>query len=77
MKVVLASQNPHKLREIQTILSEYGMEVVLQSDLGLHIDVDETGETFEENSYLKWKQCESVRTMMPHSLLQSLLFKNE
>ena len=55
MKVVLASQNPHKLREIQTILSEYGMEVVLQSDFGLHIDVDETGETFEENSYLKAK----------------------
>ncbi len=55
MKVVLASQNPHKLREIQTILSEYGMEVVLQSNLGLHIDVDETGETFEENSYLKAK----------------------
>ena len=55
MKVVLASQNPHKLREIRTILSEYGMEVVLQSDLGLSIDVDETGETFEENSYLKAK----------------------
>ena len=55
MKVVLASQNPHKLREIQTILSEYGMEVVLQSDLGLSIDVDETGETFEANSYLKAK----------------------
>lgn len=55
MKVVLASQNPHKLREIQTILSEYGMEVVLQSELGLEIDVDETGTTFEENSRLKAK----------------------
>lgn len=53
MKVVLASQNRHKLSEIQTILSRYGMDVVLQSELGIEIDVDETGTTFEENSYLK------------------------
>ncbi len=55
MKVVLASQNRHKLEEIQAILSGFDMELVLQSDLGLHIDVDETGTTFEENSYLKAK----------------------
>ena len=55
MKVVLASQNPHKLAEIQAIVSKYGIELVLQSELGLHIDVEETGATFEENSYLKAK----------------------
>ncbi len=53
MKVVLASQNRHKLAEIQAILAQYDMELVLQSDLGLQIDVDETGESFEENSELK------------------------
>ncbi|MBP5614858.1 MAG: non-canonical purine NTP pyrophosphatase, partial [Bacteroidales bacterium] len=31
------------------------MELVLQSDLGVHVDVDETGATFEENSLLKAK----------------------
>ena len=55
MKVVLASQNPHKLKEIQDIVSQFGMDLVLQSELGIHIDVDETGETFEENSFLKAK----------------------
>ena len=55
MKVVLASQNRHKLAEIQAIVSKYGIELVLQSELGIHIDVDETGTTFEENSYLKAK----------------------
>lgn len=55
MKVILASQNRHKLYEIQTILSRYGMEVILQSDLNLDIEVDETGTTFEENSMLKAK----------------------
>ena len=53
MKVVLASRNQHKLAEIQEILSKYDIELVLQSDLGLEIEVEETGKTFEENSYLK------------------------
>lgn len=53
MKVVLASQNRHKLEEIQSILARYQIELVLQADLGVQIDVDETGTTFEENSELK------------------------
>ncbi len=53
MKVVLASQNKHKLTEIQAILSRFDMELVLESELGLQIDVDETGTSFEENSELK------------------------
>lgn len=53
MKVVLASKNPHKLIEIQQILEEYEIELVLQSDFGVDIDVDETGKSFEENSRLK------------------------
>ncbi len=53
MKFVLASQNKHKLAEMQAILSAHGVEVVLQSDLGLHVDVEETGETFAENALLK------------------------
>lgn len=53
MKVVLASKNQHKLQELSAILSKYGMEIVLESDLGLDIEVDETGTTFEENSMLK------------------------
>ena len=53
MKVVLASKNPHKLIEIQEILEQFDMELVLQSELGVDIDVDETGTSFEENSLLK------------------------
>ena len=55
MKFVLASQNKHKLEEMQAILSAHGVEVVLQSDLGLHVDVEETGDTFAENALLKAK----------------------
>lgn len=55
MKVVLASQNKHKLEEISKITAKFDMELVLQSDLGVQIDVEETGTTFEENSLLKAK----------------------
>ena len=53
MKFVLASQNPGKLREMRGILSGLGVEVVLPSELGLHVDVEETGTTFAENALLK------------------------
>lgn len=53
MKFVLASQNRHKLEEMQSILSAHGVEVVLESEIGLHVDVEETGETFAENAMLK------------------------
>jgi XTP/dITP diphosphohydrolase len=53
MKVVLASKNPHKLKEISRITEKFGIELVLQSQLGVDIDVEETGSTFEENSFLK------------------------
>ena len=53
MKVVLASKNKHKLAEISKITEKFGFDLVLQSELGVDIDVEETGATFEENSLLK------------------------
>ena len=55
MKLVLASKNKGKLVEMQAILSELGVEVVLQSELGIDVDVEETGTTFTENAGLKAK----------------------
>ena len=53
MRVVLASKNRHKLEEISKITEKFGMELVLQSELGVDIDVEENGTTFEENSFIK------------------------
>ena len=56
MKVILASRNEGKLREMRIILSKYGMDVVSRDDAGIPaFEVEETGTTFEENSYLKAK----------------------
>ena len=53
MKMVLASKNAHKLSEMSAILSQLGIEVVLESDVGIDVEVEETGTTFEENAALK------------------------
>lgn len=55
MKIVLASKNPHKLKEISRITEKFGMELVLESEIGVDIEVEETGSTFEENSLQKAK----------------------
>ena len=53
MKFVLASRNPGKLTELALTLKELGVEIVLQSDRGLDVEVEETGTTFAENAKLK------------------------
>lgn len=54
-KVILASNNKNKLREIKEILTPLGYEVVSQSEAGINIEVEETGRTFQENAQLKAK----------------------
>ena len=49
----MATKNQNKLREFREILE--GIELVSESELGVDIDVEETGLTFEENSMLKAK----------------------
>jgi len=51
-KIVLASNNPGKVREINQLFAELDIEVVPQSDFGVP-EIEETGLTFVENSILK------------------------
>ena len=53
MKFVLASKNPKKLVELRDILSAQGIEVVSEADVGVDVEVEETGTTFYENACLK------------------------
>ena len=53
MRFVLATNNPDKLREMREILTELGIDVVSMGDVGIDIDVEETGSTFLENAKLK------------------------
>lgn len=62
MKFVLASNNQGKIKEMREILAVYGVDVVSPKELGIHIEVEETGTTFAENAMLKAKAiCEATK----------------
>ncbi|WP_269792056.1 RdgB/HAM1 family non-canonical purine NTP pyrophosphatase [Stenotrophomonas sp. Iso1] len=52
MKLVLASGNAGKLKELQAMLAELPLQIVPQAELGVS-DVPETGLTFVENALIK------------------------
>ena len=53
MKVVLASHNQKKMVEMKAILSQMGVEVLSQAEVGMDLEPEETGTTFEENARIK------------------------
>ena len=53
MKLIIASNNKHKIIEIKTMIGEWFDDVLSQSEAGFFDDVEETGATFAENSYIK------------------------
>lgn len=63
--IVAATQNKHKIEEIEAIMKEFGLSVISRDEAGVpDIDVVEDGETFEENSYKKayeiMKLCNNI-----------------
>ena len=55
MKLILASNNAKKMKELLAILSDMDVEILSQREAGCNFEVDETGTTFAENAYLKAK----------------------
>lgn len=53
--IVAATKNKHKIREIEQITKEFGMNIITRSEAGIDdsIEIEENGTTFEENSYKK------------------------
>lgn len=63
-KIVFASTNPGKIREVREILSELEYEVLTMKEVGVDIEIEEKGESFAENAYLKakavWDICKGT-----------------
>lgn len=55
MTYILATANPGKIAEMKKILSGLGIDIKTREDMGIDIDVEETGTTFIENATLKAK----------------------
>ena len=55
MKIVLASRNRKKIGELKAILSKYfaDIEILSLDDVGIFGEIEENGQTFEENALIK------------------------
>lgn len=53
MRIIAATKNKGKIREISEILGELDIEVISQADAGIDVDIVETGTTFIENARIK------------------------
>ena len=52
-RIVFATGNQGKMREIREILGDLGLEVCSMKEAGISIDIEENGETYEENAMIK------------------------
>lgn len=55
MKIIYRSGNPEKVKEVETFFKNNikDIEILTLKDIGFDMDIEETGETFEENSLIK------------------------
>lgn len=52
-RLLVATYNPGKLREYRALLAGLSLDLITPADIGLELDVEETGATFEANAVLK------------------------
>jgi XTP/dITP diphosphohydrolase len=64
MNIVIATNNLHKVKEIQSILKDFTVKSL--NDIGLNLKIDETGQSFAENSLIK---AEVVRNYVNEIIL--------
>lgn len=63
-KIVFATSNEGKMREIRELLKDLGMEILSMKEAGVRIDIEEDGDTFEANALIKaravWEQTGGI-----------------
>jgi len=72
-RLLLASNNPGKLKEIQALLQDLDLELVTPAQLGIELEVEETGQTYAENALLKgsaWARATGLLIMADDSGLE-------
>lgn len=63
MKLAIATNNPHKLKEIKAILGNSFSELLSLGELGIDVDIEETGATLEENALIKARAITAITNM--------------
>lgn len=60
-KLIVASNNQHKIKEIKDMLSQFPFQVLSLKEAGIDIDIEENGTTFMENAYVKASEIFKIR----------------
>ena len=63
-RLLIATGNPGKMREYAGLLRDIPFELVSLGDLGITYEVEETGETFEENAWLKASEYAAISGLL-------------
>lgn len=63
-KLLLATNNPGKLKEIMDLTHDWGVEILTPVQLGLHLEIKETGQTYAENAALKARAFAQAAEML-------------
>ena len=53
MKIIAATGNAGKIKEIKKIFSDVNLEILSMGEIGIDIEIEENGTTFEENALIK------------------------
>lgn len=56
MRLIFATGNQGKMKEIRMVLHDLGVEILSMKEAGISVDIDENGETFEENALIKARE---------------------
>ncbi len=54
-KIIFATTNKNKIREVNMMMEGFDVELIPMSDMGIDVEIEETGTTFEENAIIKAK----------------------
>ena len=76
MEVLFATTNPAKIKSYKEKLEEHGIKVLTLKDLGLNIDVEETGKTAIENASIKAKTYGKIAKKITIGIDTNLFFEN-
>ena len=53
IKIIFASNNEGKIKEVKQICSDMNVEIISMKEAGIELDIEENGTTFEENALIK------------------------
>ncbi len=65
-RIIFATGNEHKMEEIKEILKDLGLPIYSMKEVGIDIDIEENGTTFEENAMIK---AEAIAKLLPEDII--------